>query len=200
MQIFQTIGFGACVLAGMLLGGCDTPPKRQHFADVTFQHLAPINLDVGSVQLETPAPATALPAGVEDISSEFPQLPTAAATQWAQDRLKAVGARGQADFTVVEARATRTPLPRSTGIGAALKKDQSDRYDLVIEVRLAAFNPILGQSGALSERVTRTQTVAEDLTLNQREVVLFNLLDGAMKDLNARLERSIPQYLGPLLR
>ncbi|MBL8709607.1 MAG: hypothetical protein JNL25_10460, partial [Rhodospirillaceae bacterium] len=126
--------------------------------------------------------------------------PVKAAAGWAGDRLQAVGQRGQATFTVIEARATRTALPRSTGISAALRKDQSDRYDLVIEVRLDAFNPLLGQSGSLSERVTRSQTVAEDLTLNQREVVLFNLLDSAMKDLNARLEQSIPQYLGPLLR
>ena len=55
---------------------------------------------------------------------------------------------------------------------------------------------------ALADAATlraRSQTVAEDLTLNHREVVLFNLLDSAMKDLNARLEQSIPQYLGPLL-
>ncbi len=182
------------------LGGltaCDSPPNRQRFADVTFQHLAPINLDVGSVQVESAYRPTDNP---EDMGAEYPQAPVEAAAQWARDRLKAVGARGQANFTVVEASATRTPLPRSTGLSAALKKDQSDRYDLAIEVRLEAFNPISGKSGVVSERVTRSQTVPEDLTLNQREVVLFNLLDSAMKDLNARLEQSIPQYLGPLLR
>lgn len=179
------------------LTACDSPPNRQRFADVTFQHLAPINLDVGSVQVESAYRPTDNP---EDMGAEYPQAPVAAAAQWARDRLKAVGARGQANFTVVEAVATRTPLPRSTGLSAALKKDQSDRYDLAIEVRLEAFNPISGKSGTVSERVTRSQTVPEDLTLNQREVVLFNLLDGAMKDLNARLEQSIPQYLGPLLR
>ena len=38
------------------------------------------------------------------------------------------------------------------------------------------------------------------MTLNQREAMLFNLLDAAMKDLNQRLEKSIPQYLAPLIR
>ena len=60
--------------------------------------------------------------------------------------------------------------------------------------------PLSGKSGALTETVTRSQTVPENMTLNQREVVLFNLLDAAMKDLNARLEASIPQYMGPLIR
>lgn len=187
----------ALALIAMGLPACDTPPQRQQFPQITFQHLAPFNLDVGSVQIEE---AYRPQDNAEDIGAEFPEAPSAAVAQWARDRLNAVGARGQADFTVVEAKATRTPLPRSSGLSAALNKDQSDRYDLAIEVRLNAFNPLSGHSGTLSERVTRSQTVAEDLTLNQREVVLFNLLDSAMKDLNARLEQSIPQYLGPLLR
>ena len=178
-----------------LLAACDTPPARQQFADVTFQHMRPFSLDVGSVQV-----VPGYRPGPDDNSAEYPQAPSEAVAQWARDRLKAVGARGQADFTIVEAKATRTALPRSSGLSAALNKDQSDRYDLAIEVRLEAFNPVLGKSGTVTERVTRSQTVAEDLTLNQREVVLFNLLDDAMKDLNARLEQSIPQYLAPLLR
>lgn len=177
------------------VSACDTPPSRQQFADVTFQHMPSFSLDVGSIQV-----VSAYQPGADDNGSEYPQAPSEAVAQWARDRLTAVGGRGQADFTVVEARATRTPLPRSSGVSAALNKDQSDRYDLAIEIRLEAFNPILGKSGALTERVTRSQTVAEDLTLNQREVVLYNLLDDAMNDLNARLERSIPQYLAPLLR
>lgn len=179
------------------LAGCDSPPLRHKFADVTFQHLGALNLDVGSVQVEEAYRPADHP---DDMGAEYPQAPISAVAQWAHDRLHAVGARGQATYTVVEAKATRTPLPRSTGLSAALNKDQSDRYDLAIEIRLDAFNPIIGKSGSLTERVTRSQTVAEDLTLNQREVVLFNLLDDAMKDLNARLEQSIPQYMGPLLR
>lgn len=178
-----------------LLAACNTPPSRQQFADVTFQHMPAFSLDVGSVQV-----VPGYQPGADDNGAEYPQAPSEAVAQWARDRLKAVGARGQADFTVVEAKATRTALPRSSGLSAALNKDQSDRYDLTIEVRLEAFNPVLGKSGTVTERVTRSQTVAEDLTLNQREVVLFNLLDDAMKDLNARLEQSIPQYLAPLLR
>lgn len=197
-MIFQKITWKFLALAVIATGlaACDTPPQRQQFPQITFQHMAPFNLDVGSVQI---AEGYRPQDNPDDISGDFPESPAAAVAQWARDRLKAAGARGQADFTVVEAKATRTPLPRSTGLNAALNKDQSDRYDLAIEVQLNAFNPLSGKSGSVSERVTRSQTVAEDLTLNQREVVLFNLLDSAMKDLNARLEQSIPQYLGPLL-
>lgn len=200
MMLYQKVVSLMAVLAASGLAACDSPPNRQKFADMTFQHLPPIALDVGSIQTEIQPPALPPPEGAEDVSAEFPQVPSAALTQWVADRLKASGVRGQANVTILEARAVRTPLPRSGGLGATLRKDQSDRYDLALEIRIEAFNPILGQSGSLTERVTRSQTVLEDITLNEREVILYNLLNAAMKDLDARLEQSIRQYLAPLIR
>lgn len=185
------------VLLPLLLPACDTPPDRQRFPEITFQHLAPINLDVARIEVSSDYRSI---DHADDNAAEYPEAPEKLAADWARDRLKAVGERGQANYTVIEARAVRVPLPRSSGIDAALKTEQSDRYDLFITVRLEAGNPISGKSGTITETVTRSQTVPENMTLNQREVVLFNLLDAAMKDLNARLEASIPQYLGPLVR
>jgi hypothetical protein len=42
--------------------------------------------------------------------------------------------------------------------------------------------------------------VAADATLNDRERVWFNMTEQAMADLNASLEKSIPQYLRTYLR
>lgn len=185
------------LLATGLAAGCDTPPERQRFPDITFQHLAPFKLDVAQIEIES---AYRSADHADDNGAEYPELPEKLVADWARDRLRAVGERGQANFTIVNARAVRIPLPRSSGLDAALKNEQSDRYELTLTVKIEAGNPLLGKAGSLTETVTRSQTVAEDLTLNQREVVLFNLLDSAMKDLNTRLEQSIPQYLAPLVR
>lgn len=185
------------LLFAFLVTGCDTPPDRQRFPDITFQHLPPIKLDVVQIEIASNYRSS---DHADDNGAEYPALPEKLLADWARDRLQAVGERGQANFTIVEARAVRVPLPRSSGLNAALKTEQSDRYDLALTVKLEAGNPISGKSGAVTETVTRSQTVPEDMTLNQREVVLFNLLDAAMKDLNARLEAAIPQYMGPLLR
>ena len=185
------------LLFAFLIAGCDTPPDRQSFPDITFQHLPPIRLDVAQIEIASNYRSADHP---DDNGAEYPALPENLVAEWARDRLQAVGERGQANFTIVEARAVRVPLPRSSGLNAALKTEQSDRYDLALTVKLEAGNPISGKSGTVTETVTRSQTVPENMTLNQREVVLFNLLDAAMKDLNARLEASIPQYMGPLIR
>lgn len=185
------------LLGVTLIAACDTPPQRQSFPDITFQHLPPIRLDVAQIEIVSGYRSA---EHEDDNGADYPELPEKLAVDWARDRLKAVGERGQATFTLLDARATRTPLPRASGLNAALKTEQSDRYDLSISVRLEAGNPLQGKSGTVTETVSRSQTVAENMTLNQREVVLFNMLDAAMKDLNARLERSIPQYLAPLIR
>jgi hypothetical protein len=83
-------------------------------------------------------------------------------------------------------------------MSAMTHKDQSDRYDLWITVNLAVRSG--GKSGAVTAKAARSQTVIEDMTLNQREGVLFNLLDVTMKDVNAQMEKLIPQYLGGFLR
>jgi hypothetical protein len=184
----------ALLAASLGLAACNTPPGRQNFPDITFQHLAPFKLDVAHVEIVQayhPDPAN-------DIADQFPEPPAKVAEQWARDRLQAVGSQGQATYTITLAKSTDTPLKRSQGMAAVTHKDQSDRYDLAISVNLEVQR--LGKSGALTAQAARSQTVAENMSLNQREAVLFSLLDGTMQDLNKQLETLIPQYVGGFLR
>ncbi|WP_395014815.1 hypothetical protein [Dongia sp.] len=176
------------------LASCKTPPDRQQFPEITFQHLQPFRLDVAKVEIVDgyqPDPAN-------DVGNQFPEAPAAVARQWGEDRLLAVGGQGVAVYTITLAKATQTPLPRSTGITGMTHKDQSDRFDLQITVNLEVRSG--GKSGAVTGQASRSQTVREDMTLNQREAVLFRLLDVGMKDVNAQMEKLIPRYLGGFLR
>ena len=181
-------------LLALALVSCKTPTSRQNYPDITFQHLQPFRLDVARVQIVDGYQ----PDPVDDIGSQFPEAPAAVARQWAQDRLLAVGQQGQATYTITLVQATQTPLKRSTGVTGMTHKDQSDRYDLSITVNLEVQSG--GKQGAVTAAAARTQTVREDMTLNQREGVLFNLLDVTMKDVNAQMEKLIPQYLGEFVQ
>jgi hypothetical protein len=184
----------ALALLSVALTACKTPPQRQSFPDITFQHLPPIRLDVAHVEIVNgyhPDPGN-------DIGDQFPEQPAEVARQWAEDRLRAVGSQGQATYTITLAKATQTPLTRSQGISAMTTKDQSDRYDLAITVNLEVNAG--GKAGNVTARAARSQTVREDMTLNEREGVLFNLLDITMKDVNGQMENLIPQYLGGFVR
>jgi len=178
----------------LALTSCNTPPARQEFPEITFQHLQPFRLGVAHVEIVEaykPDPAN-------DIGSQFPEAPVSVARQWAEDRLLAVGQQGQATYTITLAKAIDTPLKRSQGMSAMTHKDQSNRYDLAITVNLEVNAG--GKSGAVTAQAARSQTVREDMTLNQREGVLFTLLDVTMKDVNAQMEKLIPQYLGEFVQ
>jgi hypothetical protein len=53
---------------------------------------------------------------------------------------------------------------------------------------------------SVNASATRSHTVADDATLNDRERLWFDMTEGTMKDLNAQLEKSIPLYLQTYLR
>jgi hypothetical protein len=185
-----------CLLGSLALAGCAIDPDRHEFPEITYAHLPAFELDVAQIEIHNDYSS----GDADDIAGAFPEPPARVAAQWAKDRLRAVGQRGQATYSVVSARSTRTPLPRSEGVQAVLTTDQSDRYDLNVKVTLEVGNPLLQRTGSVTAEAGRSQTVAENMTLNQREIVLFNLLDQTMRDLNSQLEQLIPQYLGAFLR
>src|SRR3954466_9700161 len=89
-------------LLALLLASCNTPPQRQAFPEITFQHLQPFRLDVARIQIVDgyqPDPGA-------DISNQSPEAPAAVARQWAEDRLTAVGQQGEAVYTITLAKAT----------------------------------------------------------------------------------------------
>src|SRR5262249_46611650 len=137
-----------------LLGACDTPPMRQSYATLTFQDRPQIRLDVAKIEL---VQAYKAPGVAPHVDHLFPQKPVEVATAWGRDVLRAVGQSGQATYAVVDASATDTQLPRSSGLTQMFTTEQSDRYDLHIAVKLELENP---QSfGAVTAEANRSQTV-----------------------------------------
>ncbi|HLB80291.1 MAG TPA: hypothetical protein VJJ77_07285 [Dongiaceae bacterium] len=186
---------GVLLLAAV--AACSTSPKREQFAELTYAHLPPFRLDVAVVDvIDETRPTTAAP----NVAHLFPVAPATAAARWAKDRLVAVGTSGSVRYTIVEASAIEAPLERTTGLKGMFTIDQSERYDAAIEVRLTVQKPAGQPSVTVTVRAERSQTVPEDITLNEREKLWFDLTEGLMTDLDARLEKDIRQHLATYLR
>jgi hypothetical protein len=181
----------------LALTACDTPPMRQSFATLTFQDRPPIRLDVAQLEI---VQAYQAPGTAPHVDHLFPQKPVDVAAAWGRDVLRAVGQRGMATYTITDASATETALPRSTGLTQMFKTEQSDRYDLHIEVKLEIGNPLLASTGYVTAGANRSQTVAENMTLNQREAVWFQMTESAMRELDEKLEAAIKDKLTPFVR
>ena len=169
------------------LAACDTPPTRHSFANLTFQDRPPVPcLDVAHFEIVRVYQA---PGAAPNADHLFPQKPVDVAESWGRDVLRAVGQRGMATYTILDASAVETKLPRSTGLTQVFKTEQSDRYDLRIEVKLEVGNPLLATTGIATASVTRSQTVGENMTLNQRELVWFQMTETAMRELGTAQAR-----------
>lgn len=183
--------------SALLASACDTPPKRQTFATLTFQDRPQLRLDVAQIEI---VQAYKAPGQAPNVDHLFPQKPLDVATAWGRDVLRAVGQRGMATYTILDASAIETDLPRSTGLTQVFKTEQSQRYDLKIAVRLEMGNPLLLTTGSAEASATRSQTVAENMTLNQREAIWFQMTESAMRELDQKLEAAIRDKLRVFVR
>ena len=190
----------AALLIAGLLAACDTPPSREPFAKLTYAYLPPFRLAVGRIEVvESYRPINTPP----HVELEFPVSPTQTAAQWGHDRLQAAGGADRAFYTVLRGDALETRLPASESgglLGSFDTPPPAERYDLTIAVRLQIVEPGGRIAASVDAKATRSVTLAANATLNDRERAGFSLTEATMKDLNAALEKSIPQYLKGYLR
>jgi len=191
-MIFTRRAVLAGLAAALPLAGCNTPPQRYEFPELTYSHLPPIRLDVAVVDVvDSYRPPMAAP----NVEHLFPTPPATAMARWARDRLVAAGTNGGALFTILRADVVEVPLDRTTGIKGVFTTDQTYRYDATLEIRLDAENTSGLRRGSITASAKRSRTVAEDMTLNERERLWFDMTEKLMRDIGAEIEKQIDAYL-----
>lgn len=188
---------GALLLAGTLVAGCSTAPELPKFPDLTYDYLGVMAFDVQEVEI---IDAYRPPLKEPNIEHKVPAPPALAMRRWAVDRLAGTGnpdRRGV--FTIQQAALTETRLPRTRGVRGVVTNDQSERYDLTLTGQLELHE---GRSrvGIATATVTRSRTVAEDITLNDRDRAVFEMVEQAMLDFDKEMEASILRFLRPYMR
>ncbi len=185
----------ALALGLALLAGCETQVPVQKLPDLTFAHLPPLQLAAQRVETVSRfAPTLRAP----NVEHTFPVPPARALEIWANQRLKAIGGGAQARFTILDASVTETKLARDASMRGAFTKQQSERYDARVEVAIDIQDGT--RRGTATATTTRWTTVGEDASLNERERIKFNLIEGLMKDFDAEIEKNIRQHLVNWLR
>ncbi len=186
------------VLAGLsatALAACTTPPPTPRFPQLTFAHLSPFRLDAADLDIvEAFAPAS----GARDVSQGMPVPPVVAARRWATDRLVPAGSGGRVVFTVTDASVVEIPLKRTTGLRGVVTDDQSERYDGRLAAKINITNG-RGQRGEVMAEATRSRTVPEKITLNDRDKVWFEITEALIRDLDKELDAAIRRFLQPFL-
>jgi hypothetical protein len=174
---------------------CSFDDPSNQFADLTFAHLPSIGLDVGDIKIEQ---SYVSPGKEPNVDHRFPVPPKDAARRWAEDRLRAEGDRLTFRYVVREASAVETPLETKTGVTGFITTDQSERYEthIVVDMQVLDGHQVIGTASA---EARRSVTVAEDITLKERERVWYRLTEDVMKDLDAKLEETIRSAFFPYI-
>ena len=171
---------------------CQINSTSQVFPELTFQHLKLLSLNVARLEIVS---SYNQPMSAPNVDHLFHTQPASALSSWAKDRLRANGTNSFARFTIIEASVTETKLDKKKGIIGVFTKDQSERYDAVLEAKLEIFDDSGHSKGFAKARATRSVTVREDSSINQREQAWFNLTEKLVKEINVELEENIFKYL-----
>lgn len=153
-----------------------------------FANREPIVLDVANIEVESHYVA---PQKAPNIDHELPLTPSDAVRLWASTRLKAGGTQGKARVIIKEASVREIDLDRTKGLKGWFTKDQSQKYEGKLQVDIVVEGTSRGFSGSVSAAVARSTTVAEDVTLAQREKTIGDLVHDLAGDLDVELNKSI---------
>ena len=187
----------ACVALLAALAACEVPAPSARYPEITFAHLEPIKLDVARVEFVQEYVPPLAPPNVEHL---FPVLPSAVARRWSDDRIEAAGIARHARVVLVDAAVTETALDIRRGVRGLFWNEQSARYDAAVEVRIDILDDGGETLGQVRATARRSRTVPEDITLNQRDQVWFELTEALMTDLDAALESAIRRHLARFVR
>lgn len=184
------------LIAVMGLAACSTQPAPK-YPELTYNHMPKIILGVAEIQVVSEAIQT---SGATHVEAQMPVSPETALRAWARDRLQANGVSGVAKFIIEKASVTETDLKKTKGLKGLVTKDQSQRYDSKIRATIKLEGvPRVTQAFAQAE-VSRSQSIVEDATINDREQLWFTLTEATMKDFDPIMSASIRKHLADFVR
>lgn len=179
--------------AGLALAACETPVPVQRLPEVTFTHMPQLGLNVVDVKVISDFKAPLKAPNVEHL---MPTSPEKALKRWVGDRLAAKGVGNVARFTISDGAVTETPLTVETGITGAFKTEQAVRYDATVAGMLEIFDDRGFRKAFASARVSRSRTLGEDASINERDRLWFDLVETLMRDFNAEMEQNVRAHAG----
>ena len=191
--------FALFMLSAGILAGC-AGQTIVAMPEITFAHLQPYNLAVSQISVEQKfVPSQTHPR----VELRLNQPPVQVLRRWAADRLTVsgggIGAGGFARFVIVDAGVTEQALDTDGNFTAYFTNEQALRYEAAAEAVLELQSGDGLSRGRASARVVKAVTVPEKASVNEREQVLFDLVEGLMKEFDARMDESIREHLSKWL-
>jgi len=185
-------------IAGLfMLAACETPVVDSKLPDMTFTHLPRLQLNVASVEIDDRYKP---PLKAPNVEHSFTTPPASVLRRWATDRLNPVGASDIARLIITDASVTETKLKKDTSFTGTFTKQQTHRYDFTVAATLEIVGSAGIRKGFAAAEASRSQTTPEDMSVTERDKIMFGITETLMRDFNAEMDKNIRQHLAAWLR
>ncbi len=192
------IALVSIMIGALVLSGCtNAPPAPPTEISITFQHRAPIALNVAKIEFVDRYQPTLRPPHVEHLHNVTPSTVTRA---WIDERLGAVGARGLITLIVEEAGVIEEAVAVSDGFGGLFRDEVDTRLVGVIRARFDHID--VGPPGAshsVDVIAEASAEILESATLNERDLAYFRLVERLAGEFDRVLTAEIEKSLTALI-
>ena len=177
--------------AAAALAGCAAPPPHPQYPEIHFTNEQPIALGVGTVSLREDYSPTDQPPHVEE---RFPVTPMHTLENWAHDRLQASGGPDRAVVDIADASVVETALPKQASVSSWFTTEQSERYDMTVQVTINIVDPTGLVVRTATVRAARSQSVAENISPDQRDQTWYDITKDIMAAFDRQMESEIRNH------
>ncbi len=179
----------------LIIPACETAaPPLPTYPAVHFTSTPPYRLDVARVEI---AQHYTPPLASPNVDHLSPVTPSSMIRTWADDRFKATGNRHVLKVVIKDASITEKSLPRTEGVQGMFTTDESTLYQGHMQVKLEIYgDDPLFPAAEISANVNNSRSISENASVNDRQQALYAISKAMIQNLNAQVERSLPQYFG----
>lgn len=166
------------------------------FEEVRFRDAPRIALDVAAIQIKDRYEPPFSPPNVEHL---FPTPPARSINNWVNDRLVAMGNSALLEVEILDASVSESGLQVTEGFMGLFQNEQAERYDGHLAVSMKIYDGQALPSARITAEVSRSITTPENMTVESREALFYQLNRQMMQQLDEELEKRIRQYFGKYL-
>ncbi len=179
-----------------LLAACSSSPPMRHFPELSFRNQPPVQLDIGRIEVVSQYQA---PAQAPHIEYDMPVSPENGLKRWVQDRLQPIGRSGTLRVVIRDASATETPLKTDTGFTGVFKKEQAADVVMSVDVALQMLDDKQFVTAEVTAKQSRSRSELEGMKLNERDKLLYDMVQDLLNGFNAEVDGNIRSTFGPWL-
>ena len=185
------------ILVTWILSACANKAPIEQFPDITFSHLNAFKINTAKIVVENQFHQ---PIKTPHIEHTLRMPPRTAIESWLKERFQPFGSSGILSLIIQDATVTREPLAIDKSLKGRLTKQQSVIYKMIARARLQIKDKNGKIMATASASVERSLTAREDISLNDRDRLLLEMVSDLMSDFNNSIEPNIYSHFKPWLK